>query len=743
MFQINDDKSIYVTRGDVLFFAVAADKDGEAYTFQPGDLVRIKVFAKKDCENVVLQKDFPVTSETEEVEIILDGADTKIGETISKPVDYWYEVELNPLSDPKTIIGYDEDGPKIFKLFPEGRDLTEDDPDIEPEDIPIVDRELDLTSKRPIENQAVARAVEQIKGNIRKNETSATEKFADISEKTNELGEKIAVERARIDNLVTPTTVDNELIDMRVGADGNVYGSAGGAVRTQASILKSNLKNLIRDKQTLWLHGNFVNGTLSSGVLNKNYRYRISTDTLISFDNKTTLRIADGFRLAIHEFSNNEFFADWGWRTVSVTINAGVHFKCMIARATDNTEEIADVLEFTEAITFNADHVRTKEAIDQSIFAIDNVKARYVFEPGDIKAETGRNIDVNMHRIRTHDICYALEDLVIVPNGLCRVYLYTYDDENYTNSTAHGWVTGNGTDYTIPAGTYFKLLVAHLDDSSVAYDAIEDVKASDIYRNLEIYTKKHKKHTDSLMAVNVPKSNIESVAHQGFSTTPQYFGNCRLSAIKGAYLNGFDYAEIDLKFTKDNVPVCCHDETFIDTNDNGAQITIANHTAEELKSYGYYGETISTFEEIVAECKRLGIGLYIDHISYINTDEKWNNVFSAIKKYGMANKVVWLSYNEKVSKWNKKARFAVVAHELTDTVVSNALSVANLGHEVYINVNHEACTVDRIIEYNAKLPTNINIGVWTIDDLGTYEVYKPYVCAITSNKLSDMMTNKK
>ena len=158
MFTINDDLSIYVTRGDKLFFTVTAQDEGKPYKFQPGDVVRLKVFGKKDADNVVLQKDFPVMTVTEKVEIYLTEQDTKIGDVISKPTDYWYEVELNPYDDPQTIIGYDEDGPKVFRLLPEGRDVTELEPDIQPEDIPVVDEELDLTSMRPVQNQAIARA---------------------------------------------------------------------------------------------------------------------------------------------------------------------------------------------------------------------------------------------------------------------------------------------------------------------------------------------------------------------------------------------------------------------------------------------------------------------------------------------------------------------------------------------------------------------------------------------------------
>lgn len=123
MFKINDDLSIYLTRGDAAVFNVAVDAGGEAYTFQPGDVVRIKVFGKKSCDKVELQKDFPVTEATDSVEIMLTSQDTKIGELVSKPFDYWYEVELNPNTHPQTVVGYDEDGAKVLRLFPEGKDV--------------------------------------------------------------------------------------------------------------------------------------------------------------------------------------------------------------------------------------------------------------------------------------------------------------------------------------------------------------------------------------------------------------------------------------------------------------------------------------------------------------------------------------------------------------------------------------------------------------------------------------------
>lgn len=122
MFTIDTDKTISITRGDSGSFVAPVD-----YDFQPGDELRLKVFRKKACEDVVLQKDFTIAEATESVTLELTEQDTRIGEIISKPTDYWYEIELNPETNPQTLIGYDEDGAKILRLYPEGRDLEDDE----------------------------------------------------------------------------------------------------------------------------------------------------------------------------------------------------------------------------------------------------------------------------------------------------------------------------------------------------------------------------------------------------------------------------------------------------------------------------------------------------------------------------------------------------------------------------------------------------------------------------------------
>ena len=241
MFTIESDKTINITRGDNAEICIRAldmiNNKGEKLSgFHPGEVIRLKVFEKKACENVVLQKDFSIEEETESLSLMLTEYDTRFGDVISKPVDYWYEIELNPYTEPQTIVGYDEDGAKIFRLYPEGKDV-EFIPPTE-EEIGTVDKELDLTSQRPIQNQAVARAVIKLSATVKDN-----------GEKLDTASTDISSLKTKVDNLLSlpegSTTADAELYDIRLGADGTVYGSAGEAVRSQTSKLRTELEGAI------------------------------------------------------------------------------------------------------------------------------------------------------------------------------------------------------------------------------------------------------------------------------------------------------------------------------------------------------------------------------------------------------------------------------------------------------------------------------------------------------------------
>ena len=122
-------KNIEITRGNILPLIVDAlnEVDGSLYQFKSDDVLRFKIFQAKNVDNVFLQKDFTIGEITTQKEIVLTADEMKIGELKSKPVKYWYEIELNPdTPNTQTIIGYTVDeGPAILTILPEGGDKVD------------------------------------------------------------------------------------------------------------------------------------------------------------------------------------------------------------------------------------------------------------------------------------------------------------------------------------------------------------------------------------------------------------------------------------------------------------------------------------------------------------------------------------------------------------------------------------------------------------------------------------------
>ena len=115
------DKEIHINRGDRLLMEFSIDNENEKYTFKDGDKIKFSIYEKRGMDKPpVLQKEFKPAVGSTSVDIDIPGSEMKIGEMTNKPIEYWYEIELN---DEETIIGYDEDGAKKLILYPEGADL--------------------------------------------------------------------------------------------------------------------------------------------------------------------------------------------------------------------------------------------------------------------------------------------------------------------------------------------------------------------------------------------------------------------------------------------------------------------------------------------------------------------------------------------------------------------------------------------------------------------------------------------
>ena len=90
----------------------------------------------------------------------------------------------------------------------------------------------------------------------------------------------LEVERARIDSFTRlsegSTTGDAELIDARIGTDGEVYSNVGNSIRTQINRMYSNIETYIGKSLKYnyeWIDGGYIDNTNGNLVSNNNWKY--------------------------------------------------------------------------------------------------------------------------------------------------------------------------------------------------------------------------------------------------------------------------------------------------------------------------------------------------------------------------------------------------------------------------------------------------------------------------------------
>lgn len=116
-----DNNHLYITRGDTLVFDLQiCDYNNEIYTFNENDVVTFAIYKNLKQPAFVLQ-DFYAESGEDTIRIEIDSEDMKIGDLISSPKTYYYELTLNGVS---TIQGYAPGKRSILTLLPEGSNIT-------------------------------------------------------------------------------------------------------------------------------------------------------------------------------------------------------------------------------------------------------------------------------------------------------------------------------------------------------------------------------------------------------------------------------------------------------------------------------------------------------------------------------------------------------------------------------------------------------------------------------------------
>ena len=280
---------------------------------------------------------------------------------------------------------------------------------------------------------------------------------------------------------------------------------------------------------------------------------------------------------------------------------------------------------------------------------------------------------------------------------------------------------------------YIKVLFQTSDSSSIAdYNSIS---LFDIFEPLVLPSiSEESGSTFEPLSLN---DNIRVINHRGFNfEAPEN----TMAAFKLSIEKGYRYIETDVQFTSDNIAVLLHDET-IDRTSNGSG-NINNFTYEELLNYDFgswfnskfAGTKIPTFEEFLSFCKYTGVHPYIELKYGGMTESNIIKLLNIVKRYGMLNKVTFISSEItflQIVKTNCNfVRIGLSCEAITDEILQNVSNLKTDSNDVFITVytyNYSSEDVSNC------LSNNIPLELWVVNGPTAIELIDPYITGITTD----------
>lgn len=626
------------------------------------------------------------------------------------------------------------------------------------------------------------------------------------NEKAERLTE-IAVERARINILGTltqgSTTGDAELIDSRIDAYGVSKANAGSSVRSVATgfglLLNDDSPINLGSKSGISVTWEL--GTIDSSGNNTSVTTRIRTKDKFSIPRSTTFSLkSTSYYYNIFTYSSAGVYESSTGYTQAVTTLSDLTklYRLVIKRSDDAniiTGESSILLAYSEKMKFITDLEAKVTAGEAEIKSYADVHIPSIYDtytsPIGITL-VGYDYKILTPATSTTRARFQQADLIVIPVNSTKIrvkakYNYYlsgmtasfYDSSyNYVTAMDSGWhTTVQGTeisfDLTLTAackyvGLYFSV--------RTGWEAYVDLSLYSVTFDIDNYSKDYMKkssYAELIEKVNNRSDRgfefIKGIAHRGYSyAAPEN----TIPAYVLAKRKGFLYAECDIDWTSDGVPVLLHDSTVDRTSEgtgNINEITLATAKTYDFGSWfssEYTGTRIPTFEEFIICCKRLGLSPYIELKSYAAYDALVNEVsplinqlISIVKKYKMEKNVTWISfylgYLGYVRAIDADARIGFVA-DSSNLIISTDSSYADTiglaaqhydlstsqktqlatfvsGGDIFLNISY-SCITSPIYDWCAS--AGIDMETWVIDASADAITYSQYVNGIATNRLN-------
>lgn len=246
--------------------------------------------------------------------------------------------------------------------------------------------------------------------------------------------------------------------------------------------------------------------------------------------------------------------------------------------------------------------------------------------------------------------------------------------------------------------------------------------------------------------------NFEVVAHRGYDVeAPEN----TMSAFIEAGEKGYSSVEVDVAWTKDNIPVILHDKTInrTATKENGNPLIIprycSDYTYEELLNFDfglkagedYKGEKIPTLGEVLDCSNEYGFDLYIELKKTDDFNEQKAQIIAdSIAEAGLEDNVTFISFEEEylqmMAKEMPEARLGYLNDKkITDETIKTLESLKTDENEVFLDTRADKMNK----KASEKLDTaGFEFEAWTVDSLNkAQKMYELGAKGITTDKLLD------
>ena len=501
------------------------------------------------------------------------------------------------------------------------------------------------------------------------NKTDVNDKFSKVNSSLEEKAKQtdLEVERARINTLVKidsgATEGNTELLDIRVGADGNTHETAGDSVRLsqKGTLIDYNDTPLFFGYSSIfnltWENGGI---TYTTGADNKDKGvYRTPSSSKVVIPNSLLVKNLDTtklkWRLFKYDKTSGDFIGYGGWYTDSerlISCEENTEYRFVIT--TTSSEYVLNVAEILSTIKFfnTDDKIDNFETLNNKIETFDstinekinysklalsfvyNKCLEYSLEAGTIAPNNGNYAKSTScaRTEKTKKLSFLGNIDIINSNPTVYKYRLIIYDTDDTFISALGWRNTKKHTETIETGKLYSIVIENLNG--------DDIDIQDVFENIKIfYTSDKIEESKSSTAF---KSFVKSVAHQGYSGDVP--GNT-LQAFEKAGVRGFSACETDIRFTSDSIPVTSHDNER--TTVTGEIVVISEVTYDTLSKKQFFDDAtiiIPKFESYINVCKLYGMYSLIE-LKGTQSNTQIQSLINHVKKMGMWEKSVWVAFS--------------------------------------------------------------------------------------------------